>query len=363
MRARRLIPILVIALAFVVNVSARFDIPAKLTDQEFWKLSNDISEPDGTFRSDNLLSNEMTFGRLVPDLVAKTKPGGVYLGVGPEQNFTYMVHMKPKMAFITDIRRANLHVLLMYKAAFELSANRADFISLVFSKPRPAGLTTSTSIKDMMDAFWGVATGPEDLYTANLAKIQNHLTKTRAIALPQVDLDGIAAVYRAFYWYGLRMNYSATISLGNVGTGGATYYDLMTQVDANGQPLTYLASEQNYNFIKDMETRNMIIPIVGNFSGPKAIRGIGAYLKSRNATVTAFYVSTVEPYLKRDGSFPTFCANVATLPMDDASVFIRPGNLTNLQASGFAVAPPSAETPRLGSYQIGVIVPMKGGCN
>ena len=74
------------------------------------------------------------------DLVARTKPGGVYLGVGPEQNYTYMVAVRPRLAIIFDIRRGNLDLQLMYKALFELAKDRAEFISLLFSKPRPAGL-------------------------------------------------------------------------------------------------------------------------------------------------------------------------------------------------------------------------------
>jgi len=174
----------------------------------------------------------------------------------------------------------------------------------------------------------------------------------------------VALAYRAFYYYGPAMNYSASLSLTPIGGGSAaTYKDLMTQADASGQFLTFLGSEEKFAYIKDLEMKNLIVPVVGNFSGPKAIRAIGAYVKGRGTTVSAFYVSTVEPYLKRDGSFPAFCASVATLPLDDASVFIRPGNIVNLQGSGFAVAPPDASTPRLGTYQIGVIVPMKTGCS
>jgi len=345
--------------------SAAPETPSRLSGEEFWRLSESISEPDGTFRSDNLLSNEMVFSRMLPDLLAATRPGGVYLGVGPEQNFTYISVLKSRIAFITDIRRENLHVLLMYKALFELSRDRADFISRLFTKPRPAALSAASSISDILNAYWLVPTSDEAAYTANLQAIQQQLTKKDALPLPATDLAGIEEAYRAFYWYGPAMNYSASLSrtsLSSIGSA-ATYRDLMTQTDANGQFLTYLGSEEKFAYVKDLETRNLIVPLVGNFSGPKAIRGIGAYLKSRSAIVSAFYVSTVEPYLKRAGTFEAFCANVATLPMDDASVFIRPGNINNLQASGFAVAPPAAATPRIGTYQIGVIVPMKTGCN
>lgn len=339
------------------------DLPSRLSDQEFWKLTVDLSEPDGTFRSDNLLSNEMVFARLVPDFVAKVKPGGVYLGVGPEQNFTYLVAMKARLAFITDIRRDNLHLHLMYKALFEMSADRAEFISRLFNKPRPAGLSKSSSIADLMNAYWAVPTADEAAYEKNLQAIQAHLTKKHAFPLTEADLAGVARVYRAFHWYGLAMDYSANLYLTpSPGRNAATYADLMMQAGANGEPLTYLGTEDKFAFIKDMESKNLIVPIVGNFGGPKAIRAIGEYLRGRGATVAAFYVSSVEPYLKRAGTFEAFCASVATLPMNDSSVFIRPGNLTNLLATGAPIATPSPETPRIGTYQLGVIMPMTTGC-
>jgi hypothetical protein len=135
------------------------------------------------FTSDNLLSNEQVFARLLPDLLAKTKPGGVYLGVGPEQNFTYMAAMKPRMAFITDIRRGNLHLQLMYKALFELSADRAEFVSRLFTKPRPAGLSASTSVTDLMNAYWEAFTADEAKFAANLKAVNDHLTRTHRIPL------------------------------------------------------------------------------------------------------------------------------------------------------------------------------------
>jgi hypothetical protein len=354
------------ALTLMLGVSlfAAAEIPTRLTDQQFWQLSESISEPDGSFRSDNLLSNEMVFSRMLPELLANTKPGGVYMGVGPEQNFTYIAAMKSKIAFITDIRRENLHLLLMYKAVFELSKDRAEFISRLFTKTRPAGLSTTSTITQIMDAYWQMPSGDETAYAANLQAVQDHLTKTHKLPLPPSDVEGVANVFRAFYVYGPAMNYSASLSLTNVGGGNAaTYRDLMTQTDASGQYQTFLGSEEKFAYVKDLEARNLIIPAVGDFGGPKTIRAIGAYVKSIGATVSAFYVSTVEPYIKRAGTFPTFCASVAALPMDEASVFIRPGNAANLQASGFAVTPVGVETPRIGQYQIGVIVPMKTGCN
>ena len=79
-----------------------------------------FSEPSGYFQSENLVSNEHTFQHVVPALERLGRPGRVYVGVAPDQNFTYMIALKPQLAFIVDIRRGNLHTQLMYKALIEL---------------------------------------------------------------------------------------------------------------------------------------------------------------------------------------------------------------------------------------------------
>src|SRR5579863_4523435 len=88
--------LLVFCVMFVAGLIALYGaVPARLTDDQFWKLSTNSSEQDGTFRSDNLLSNELNFQYVIPDLVSTAKQGRVYMGVGPEQNFTYIAALKP----------------------------------------------------------------------------------------------------------------------------------------------------------------------------------------------------------------------------------------------------------------------------
>ena len=115
-------------------------VPGQLSDEEFWKLSSESSESDGTFRSDNLLSNETYFQFVIPKLKETLSPDRIYMGVGPEQNYTYITALKPKMAIILDIRRGNLDLQLMYKALFDLSSDRAEFVSRLFSIRRPSTL-------------------------------------------------------------------------------------------------------------------------------------------------------------------------------------------------------------------------------
>ena len=316
-------PVLVLCLTsatLTTTVAGAGLLPARLADQEFWRLVVESSEPDGSFRSDNLLSNELGFQYVVPELQRTTKPGRAYMGVGPEQNFTYIVATRPAMAFIVDIRRGNLDLQLMYKALFELSADRAEFVSRLFSKKRPDGLTAKSTATDIFAAFWEIPTSSA-LYAENLQAINDALTKKHGFNLSKDDLDGIAYVYNAFFLYGPKIQYSSTSSFG--GSTQPNYADLMTATDRGGVERGYLASEELFQFLKDLESRNMLVPVIGNFGGGKAIRAVGRYLKEKNATVSAFYLSNVEQYLRQDGIWDNFCANVATLPLDDTSTFIR----------------------------------------
>jgi hypothetical protein len=299
---------------------ARTALPEWLTDGQFWSLITDSSEPGGHFRSDNLLSNELQMQHVIPELLRTVTPGRAYLGVGPEQNFTYISAVKPSIAFIVDIRRGNLNLHLLYKALFELSADRADFVSRLFSKRRPAGLTTGSTAAEIFRAFWDVETD-EATYKTNLAAIRERLTTTRKLPLTAEDLRGIEAVYHAFYWYGPVIQYST--SMGGGGGNFPTYAQLMTATDADGIARSYLSSEQQFSFLKNLHDRNLVVPIVGDFAGPKALRAVGRYLRDRETAVAAFYLSNVEQYLGRENRWDLFCANVAALPLDGSSTFIR----------------------------------------
>ena len=301
-------------------------LPDRLTDQDYWSLVSELSEPDGEFQSDNLLSNEIFLQYVIPELLRGSKLSRAYLGVGPEQNFTYISALKPKMAFIVDVRRGNLQLHLMYKALFELSSDRADFIFRLFSRNRPEGLGTKSTTDEIFSAVHKAAPDkPEStdpLYKQNLKVIQDHLTRTRHLPLTTDDLKGIEYVYGQFSWYGPGLSYWSTGGRGG-GRDAPTYWDLMVAEDGKGQNRSFLASEENFQVLKELHQKNLLVPVVGNFAGPKALRAVGRYLKEHEAVVSAFYLSNVEQYLTREGTLYSFICNVATLPLDASSLFIR----------------------------------------
>src|SRR6186997_2217647 len=103
-------------------------LPQRLDDRTFWTLVTEFSEPNGFFRSDNLVSNETVFQHVIPPLQQTLGPVSAYVGVGPDQNFTYIAGLRPRIAFIVDIRRGNLLLHLMYKALIEMAPTRQEFL-------------------------------------------------------------------------------------------------------------------------------------------------------------------------------------------------------------------------------------------
>jgi hypothetical protein len=296
-------------------------LPASISDRDFWTMVVGFSEPGGYFRSDNLISNEMAFQHVIPEL-QKTSNPGAYVGVGPDQNFTYITALRPKMAFIVDIRRQNMLLQLMYKALVELSADRVDFLSRLFSRPRPAGAGPESSLQALFDAFETV-NGDEALVQKNLKAVFDHLERTHGFPLTEEDENAIKFVYTSFYLGGPDIRYSFPRSDFGGPQWFPTYAELMVQTDLRGENHSYIATEKNFVTLQEYQKNNLIVPLVGDFAGDHALRAVGRYLKDHDATVTTFYTSNVEQYLFQGDGWKKFFMNVATLPVDEHSAFIR----------------------------------------
>ncbi len=313
---------LVVIGAWTPGRVATAQLPTRLSDAEFWRLVEEFSETNGFFRSDNLVSNEDTFQFVIPDLLRIVRPGGVYVGVGPDQNFTYIVALKPPLAFIPDIRRGNLHLHLMYKAIIEIAPDRAEFLSRLFSRRRPPGLGPASTPEQLFAAYSMV--GPSrDYYEENLKTIFDVLSVRHQFQLDAEDIAGITYVFGNFYGGGPSLAYSSGGSAGRGRGRYPTFQDLQMATDGDGMNRSYLATEEHYRILRSFQQNNLIVPLVGNFAGPKALRSVGAYLRAHGATVRAFYTSNVEQYLFQDRRWPDFARNVSTLPQDETSTFIR----------------------------------------
>jgi hypothetical protein len=312
-------------------------LPSQISDAEFWRFVTEFSEPNGPYPYENYVGNEVMLQRVIPAARKEIKPGGVYIGVGPEQNFTYVSALEAKMAFVLDIRRQNMLELLLYKALFETADNRADFVSQLFSRKRPPNLDAKTNATALFDAYRAVQ--PDEKYQQeNIKTIKSVLAK-HGFKLSPEDLQTVERVHAVFYRAGPSIDYTFEATQlpprpaagfpsfermmiateGDCGSPCLTSYSLPP---APGRNWSFLATEENFQYVRAMQRRNLFIPLVGDFAGPGTIRRIGQYLKEHSASVSAFYASNVEYYLD-DRQQQDFYANVLTLPTDSSSVFLR----------------------------------------
>ncbi len=336
------------------------NLPREISDADFWQMVSDFSEANGFFRSDNFVSNERQFQWVVSELKKDRAPDGVYLGVGPDQNFTYIVALEPKISFIVDIRRQNMLEHLMYKALIEMSADRVEFLSRLFSRPQPEGLMADDTAESLLQAYLQIE-HDEKLFEENLKALLAHLTEHHHFKLSAEDERNIRYVYSAFFEAGPDLAYTFGVGGGAFGAGAGgfgggyrfggmrgmpTYAQLMMETDEEGHNRSYLASAESFHVLQDLEKRNVIVPLVGDFAGDRALRNVARYLKDHGANVSAFYTSNVEQYLfQQNDDWRHFYDNVAGLPLDSRSVFIRS------VASGRRFQPPSIRASLLSSIQ------------
>lgn len=295
-----------------------------LTAEQFAQLVEKLSEPNGYFDSDNLISNESSYLHVMGKLRQMKVAGGAFIGVGPDQSFSYIAQIRPNIVFMTDIRRDNLLQHLLFKSLFALSQNRLEYLCLFFGKPVPADLKAwdSRSIQDIA-AYIDKTPKDSKLFNTTKASIQSKV-KSYGVKLEPSELEAISRIHTAFFDDGLDLKFTSK------GRSARYYYpnyrDLMLEKDLTGKQANYLVNEGDFQFLKSLEERNLVIPVVGNLAGPSALKSIGQYLKEHGEKVSAFYTSNVEFYLMRGyggEDFDKFAENVKSLPRDANSVIIR----------------------------------------
>jgi hypothetical protein len=224
------------------------------------------------------------------------------------------------MAIMIDVRRDNLLQHLMYKAIFARSRNRVEYLCRLFGKPIPKtkGWEQRT-VKELAEYIDGTPSDPK-LFDKTLAQIRRDVSKY-GIPVSNTDLETLASIHRAFYSSGLDIRYSSHHRPPRAIY--PTYRDLLLERDLTGQMQNYFNSEDDFQFLKKLQDQDLIVPVVGDLSGPQSVKAIGKYVTDLKEKVSVFYVSNVEFYLARQGTFDKFIENLKTLPIDNRSMIIR----------------------------------------
>ncbi|MGE0127824.1 MAG: hypothetical protein AB7U82_07080 [Blastocatellales bacterium] len=295
-----------------------------LTAQQFAQLIEKLSEPNGYFDSDNLISNETSYLHVMGKMRQMKVTGGAYIGVGPDQSFSYVAQIRPNIVFITDIRRDNLLQHLLFKSLFALSRNRLEYLCLFFGRPVPADLKSwdSRNIQEIV-AYLEKTPSKRELFEKTKADIQAKV-KSFGVKLNSAELETISRIHTAFFDAGPDLKFTSRNRPPR--WYYPSYRDLLLEKDLTGKQCNYLVSEDDFRYLQSLEERNLVIPVVANLAGGHALKNIAQFLNERGERVSAFYTSNVEFYLMRgfrDDEFDKFAENVKALPRDERSVIIR----------------------------------------
>jgi hypothetical protein len=288
---------------------------------EFARLFRELSEPDRYFFSDNYVSNETSYLEVAPLLDRHARKGGAYLGVGPEQNLSYIALLEPKLAFIVDIRRQNALQHLLFKAIFHEAGGRAHFLALLFGRrfdpstepPEGAG------VQAVLDAVQR-SEPDRGLFAATHQRLRARITAEFGIELSAGDREALERTQRVFF------DQQAAIRFVLHEQNGRKYpplSELLSARDPSGTERSFLATGRSFALLKSLHEKNRILPVVGDFAGDHALKAVAAELRRRDLPVSAFYVSNVEQYVIEPEKWRAYVANVLALPSDEQSLFIR----------------------------------------
>ncbi len=287
---------------------------------EFARLIDRLSERGRYFDTDNLITNESSYLHVMGKLAELGVTGGGYIGVGPEQNFSYVAQVKPSIAFMIDIRRDNLLHHLLHKALFEIAENRIQYLCLWLGRPFPDGDSLAqASLPQMVEYIDRARTSAVAAVQAR-TRVRDKIL-TFGLQFSAEDFATIDRFHQTFIAEGLSLRFR---SHGRPPSPEyPTLRQLLLETDLEGNLAHYLSSDEGFDLLKTMQENDLIVPVVGDLAGDHALAEIGDYLRERRERVSVVYTSNVEYYLVRDGGLDTFIDNLRRLPRDESTVIIR----------------------------------------
>ncbi len=281
-------------------------------DESFAAVVARLSEPTDAPPGDNFVSNEDSYPRVTGEVARRAPKGGVYLGVGPDQNFTLIAAARPPLALIADFRRRNLLVHLLHKALFTLSADRVSYLSRLTARD-PGAVPADPGGAELAEAFARVPFDRQKLDRVN----EEVVALLRPLGVVR---DGewaeLSTIQARIAGPGVNVRFLAL-------TMYPTLARLMATTDREGGPAHLLAAGEHYRFVRTLQETDRLIPVVADLAGETALPALGDWLRGLGLKVGVFYVSDVEFFLLRGGRFDAYVANLGRLPWADGGLVVR----------------------------------------
>ena len=296
-------------------------LAARAPDTAFAAAVARLSEPGGFFDSDNLISNETSYLHVATRLERDGVRGGAYVGVGPDQNFSYIAITRPAVAFLLDIRRDNMLQHLMYKVWFAESRNRMEFLCRWLGRVPPPDVASWSGRPLEQLLAWVDAAPVDPRGAAQVARATLAQVEALGVPLDARDREVVTRFHLEFIRRGLELRFSS-FGRGDDPTR-PTLRSLLLATDLSGERRSFMVREVDWQFVRDLQVAGRIIPVVGDLAGTKAFPAVAEEVRRRGLVLSSVYTSNAEQYVWRDGGFPAFATTMARFPVDERSVIIR----------------------------------------
>jgi hypothetical protein len=286
---------------------------------EWARIVEALSEGSSRFFSDNLVSNESSYLQVSADLEGVPK-GLAYLGVGPEQNFSYIATVEPTLAFVIDRRRDNLVLHLLYKAIFELASTRSEWLSLLLGrKPIRLPAEEALSLEAVLRQVESAPRSDIDFESSH-SQVRTQVATMNGFLSRPVSLRNLKRIHRRFFQAGLDLAFQLHCP-------GLHRYpslrSLLLAQNANGQARSFLASPERYARVRRLQCANRLLPIVGDFTGHRAFTGIGHLLRQQRSSIGLVYASNVEQMIWEEQRWKHWLRNLHALPTAAEAILVR----------------------------------------
>lgn len=317
-----------------------------LSDEQFGRWVEQCSERSHDFISDNWVSNETAYADQFDFLRRTVSSNSVFIGVGPEQNFSYLAAVGFRYAFIVDIRRGNLLQHLYYKVLFEECPTPQQWLAALCSRPYDPGWQRQP-YAEWLDGVGRAQADPAQA-AVFLERFRRRLAQLN-FATRESDWKFLARLQHEFAAKGLDVRFEYRLPKAGEPTF-PSFREVLSARDPAGQYGCFLADAAAYGRVRRMQQENRIIPVVGDFGGRKTFGEISNLLRRHNLKVGLFYASNVEFYLM-PRQFPgakmeNFVWNLECLPTNAATLLLRTHKLDLPGATPYPWGKPLFE-PRL----------------
>ncbi len=301
------------SLSLTLNLNLNGQSQAQ-TDNNFSNIIKQLDDPPtGPSSADNLMTNEDSIASIVDQISKEVPKGQVYLGVGPDQNYSLMAQVEPSYGFILDYRKKNQLLHLFQKALVEISADQQTYLENFWGRNFPE---LPLGLNDLENRLKTIAHQPvnESLLQSTKEKVRKTISKWNL--LNEQEFQEIATIQSRLAGPGPDARFLALKMYPTLGS-------LITMPSRSGQPSHWLGSEPSYACIRRLHVSSRILPIVGDWAATGSIRRLSGYLKSNQLQVGCIYMSDVEFFLLRGGLFQKYIEKLAELPLHPDSRIIR----------------------------------------